>query len=213
MKQFRVLILFLYLSSERLILIRFTKLLKSVNSILTMKNSRISLILLVALVYSCSSDNATEDTTTPKKVEYKLIATTSWLTGIWENANEYGAMREIWEVVNDSTIKGTVTATTYGPTVQTEETSITDTLESITLEERRGSIFYIPAVRDQNKGLPVKFRLTSSSDSELKFENPDHDFPQVIHYRKINEDSIFAIVSGIWEGKPVEDKFPFKRAK
>lgn len=168
---------------------------------------------MVALVYSCSSDNVTEEITTPKKVEYNLITTTSWLTGIWENANEYGAMREVWEVVNDSTLKGTVTATTYAPPAQDSLTDMVDTLESVTLEERNGSIFYIPAVRDQNKGLPVKFRMTSSSDSELKFENPDHDFPQIIHYRKINEDSIFATVSGIWEGKPVEDKFPFKRVK
>lgn len=142
------------------------------------------------------------------------METTSWLPGIWENANEFGAMREIWEVVNDSTLKGTVTATTYAaPTSDDEILVKVDTLETISLEERNGSIFYIPAVKDQNQGLPVKFRLTSSSDSELKFENPDHDFPQLIHYIKVNEDSIFATVSGQFEGQPVEEKFPFKRVK
>jgi hypothetical protein len=180
-----------------------------------MKNYLISLALLSILIYSCSSETETEEVVMiPKKVEYSLMETTSWLPGIWENANEFGAMREIWEVVNDSTLKGTVTATTYAaPTSDDEILVKVDTLETISLEERNGSIFYIPAVKDQNQGLPVKFRLTSSSDSELKFENPDHDFPQLIHYIKVNEDSIFATVSGQFEGQPVEEKFPFKRVK
>ncbi len=180
-----------------------------------MKNYLISLTLLPILVYSCASETATEEPVMiPNKVEYSLIETTSWLPGIWENANEFGAMREIWEVVNDSTLQGTVTATTFElPNSKDNGGIYIDTLETITLEERKGSIFYIPAVKDQNQGLPVKFRLTSSSDSELKFENPDHDFPQVIHYIKVNADSIFATVSGQFEGQPVEEKFPFKRVK
>lgn len=165
---------------------------------------------------SCSSPTDTnEELVTPvPEVEYTLMTKAIWLEGIWENANEYGAMRETWEVLNDSTLKGIVTATTYAaPTSDDEILVQIDTLETISLEERNGSIFYIPAVKDQNKGLPVKFRLISSSDSELKFENPEHDFPQIIHYTKVNEDSIFAAVSGNWEGKMVEEKFPFKRVK
>jgi hypothetical protein len=180
-----------------------------------MKNYLISLALIPILIYSCASETATEEPVIiPKKVEYSLIETTSWLPGIWENANEFGAMREIWEVVNDSTLQGTVTATTFELPNSKDNGGINiDTLETITLEERNGSIFYIPAVKDQNQGLPVKFKLISSSDSELKFENPDHDFPQLIHYIKVNEDSIFATVSGQFEGQPVEEKFPFKRVK
>ncbi len=180
-----------------------------------MKKYTISLALLPVLIYSCAAESTREEVVTvPKKVEYSLIETTSWLPGIWENSNEFGAMREIWEVVNDSTLQGTVTATTFELPNSKDNGGINiDTLETITLEERNGSIFYIPAVKDQNQGLPVKFRLTSSSDSELKFENPDHDFPQLIHYIKVNEDSIFATVSGQFEGQPVEEKFPFRRVK
>jgi hypothetical protein len=181
-----------------------------------MKNYLISLALFPILIYSCVSETATEEPVIiPKKVEYSLIETTSWLPGIWENANEFGAMRETWEVVNDSTFTRNCDGY-YVSNCQTQKimaVSILTRLKPSHFEERNGSIFYIPAVKDQNQGLPVKFRLTSSSDSELKFENPDHDFPQVIHYIKVNEDSIFATVSGQFEGQPVEEKFPFKRVK
>jgi hypothetical protein len=180
-----------------------------------MKNYVISISVLSILSYSCASETETEEVVMiPKKVEYSMIETTSWLPGTWENSNEIAAMHEIWEVLNDSTLQGTVTATRFElPNSKDNGGIYIDTLEIITIEERNGSIFYIPAVKDQNQGLPVKFRLTSSSDSELKFENPDHDFPQLIHYIKVNEDSIFATVSGQFEGQQVEEKFPFKRVK
>lgn len=90
-----------------------------------------------------------------------------------------------------------------------------DTLvfESIRLHEGRDGFFYIPAVRNQNGGLPVRFALKSISDHEFIFENPQHDFPQRISYTKITEDSLVAEISGIKNGQERKQTFPMKLVK
>ena len=61
------------------------------------------------------------------------------------------------------------------------------------------------------KQLPTPFTATTVNDSLLVFENPTHDFPQEIRYRKVNADSFVASIAGPQGGKRVEIPMPFKR--
>ena len=82
----------------------------------------------------------------------------------------------------------------------------------MTLQEQN-NLFYIPNVNNQNGGLPVRFATKTVSDMELVFENPQHDFPQIISYTKINADSLVAEISGTINGKERKQTFPMKRVK
>ena len=74
-------------------------------------------------------------------------------------------------------------------------------------------LFYIPTVKEQNSGKAVKFKLTSSSDTQLIFKNPKHDFPHTISYTQISNDTLLAEISGMMEGKHNSRKFPMTRVK
>ena len=55
--------------------------------------------------------------------------------------------------------------------------------------------------------------MTDGGDDFMVFENPEHDFPTKITYKKINADSIVAEISGNRNGKQASELFPMKRAK
>jgi len=49
--------------------------------------------------------------------------------------------------------------------------------------------------------------------SEIAFENPEHDFPQHIIYRKVNADSLVAHIEGMEDGTEKHFDFPMKRTR
>jgi hypothetical protein len=71
----------------------------------------------------------------------------------------------------------------------------------------------IPSVKNQNRGLPVRFALKIISDTEPVFENLRHDLPQTIGYTKINTDFLVAEISGTKNGLERRQSFPVKRVQ
>lgn len=59
-----------------------------------------------------------------------------------------------------------------------------------------GKVNYLATVPDQNDGRTIAFSMTNSSVNELTFENPDHDFPKKIVYKKISPAEISVSVFG-----------------
>src|SRR5258706_4807753 len=51
------------------------------------------------------------------------------------------------------------------------------------------------------------FKMIRSTDTEVVFENPAHDFPQRILYRKV-DGGLFARIEGVDKGKPRGVDFP-----
>ena len=84
-------------------------------------------------------------------------------------------------------------------------------METIELMKAEDGIYYIPKVKDQNSAKAVYFKLTFKGETEVIFENQEHDFPQKIKYQKINKDSIIAEISGNISGRLKSQKFPMKR--
>ena len=109
-----------------------------------------------------------------------------WLQGSWQMQTKRGIITEKWIVANDSTLLG------KSIMVQTDGTEIE--LEKIQVAFRNGSYYYIPTVKNQNGEQPVKFKITSHSETGFVAENPQHDFPKRISYTLVNKDSIHAVI-------------------
>lgn len=167
------------------------------------KSITLAAIAITALVVSCQKKEKTETTAPePTAKTYALIDKASWLVGEWGNTSKEGVLTETWTRLNDSTLTAQTYFVTGKDTVHTE---------SVVLEQKMDSLFYIPTVKNQNDGKPVTFKLTSSTDQLLVFENPKHDFPQKITYNKVTNDSLVAAISGMKNGKESKESYPMKK--
>ena len=128
----------------------------------------------------------------------------AWLIGTWKHQSSRGSSTETWHKLNDST---------YAAKSYILRGTDTVSAESIRMEQRGGNLYYIPTVKNQNQGKSVSFKLTTSSNGQLVFENPEHDFPQKISYTPIKSDSLLAEISGSYKGKERAIKFPMKKEK
>ena len=133
----------------------------------------------------------------------------SWLLGTWANKKPKGTIFESWTRLSENEFAGK----SYAVAVSSYNTNKQDTLvfETIQLVSTEEGLDYIPTVNGQNGGLPVRFSSTSITDTQLKFENPNHDFPQIITYTLINPDSLVAEISGIANGQTQKQSFRMKR--
>ncbi|MES2427291.1 MAG: DUF6265 family protein [Bacteroidota bacterium] len=77
--------------------------------------------------------------------------------------------------------------------------------------KKGNDIYYVPTVTGQNAGKEVLFELTSTTNGEYIFTNPEHDFPQRVVYQFITADSLHAYVDGQYNGKFVKQDFHYKR--
>lgn len=124
------------------------------------------------------------------------------LLGTWQNSWDGGMASESWEQLNDSIFTGKSFVVMGKDTVSSE---------SLILKQVGKDVWYIPTVKDQNNGKEVPFKLTSSANNQLVFENPEHDFPQKISYTFITDDSLVAEISGNISGENKAEQFPMKR--
>lgn len=159
----------------------------------------VTLLTIFCTLLSC---NESVKKTEKKQSETGFIETAKWLLGDWENISDEGHITESWKRVNDSTFAGASYFTKGKDTLSSE---------TISLEEKRGKLYYIPTVAGQNDGKPVSFKLVIYDDNNLIFENPAHNYPQKIRYTRIHNDSMIAEISGNDRGIPLKEKFAMRR--
>lgn len=153
--------------------------------------------LLVAIIgMTILSAWATKQANDLKKAE--------WLIGTWENKSPKGVVYETWGKANDNELSG------KSYIVRDSDTIV---FETIRLLQEQDQLLYIPTVKNQNDGLPVRFVAKEQSATRLVFENPQHDFPQIISYTRIGTDSLVAEISGTQNGRERKQTFPMKRTK
>ncbi len=159
--------------------------------------NQLVMLTLMGMLIAC--DNNSAPTTFGNK-----ITKASWMIGQWQNSSPQGVLSENWKQENDSMFSGESFFVVGKDTLFSE---------AIQIIQEKDELFYIPTVPDQNNGLPVRFKLTTESDSILVFENPDHDFPQRIKYMRIGKDSIVAEISGQSKGESKAEQFAMTRVK
>ena len=70
-------------------------------------------------------------------------------------------------------------------------------METLTIKVLNGKIKYYALVPNQNNGNAIPFTLNTEFKGDiLSFENPAHDFPKKIQYKKISGTKIHVSVSG-----------------
>ncbi len=136
--------------------------------------------------------------------QHNDIKKTEWLIGTWENKTTKGSIYETWNKKNDHEFSG------KSYIIQEKDTIV---FENIQIVQDKKELFYIPTVKNQNGGLPIRFSAKMISDNKLVFENPAHDFPQVISYTKTGENMLIAEISGTKNGQKRNQIFPMKRIK
>ena len=75
------------------------------------------------------------------------------------------------------------------------------------VQEENGDIFFVAKPSKQNE---ARFKLMNVSEREARFENPEHDFPQRIIYRR-DADSLVGRIEGVSKGEERSVEFPLKR--
>jgi hypothetical protein len=149
--------------------------------------------LVVLLIFSACATN-----------QENSIKTSEWLIGTWVNQTSKGSIYETWSKVNENELSGKSYSLAGNDTI---------VFENIQMVVEQDGFFYIPKVVNQNDGLPVRFSAKTISETQLSFENQEHDFPQVISYTKITPDSLVAEISGSINGEDRRQSFPMKKVR
>ena len=125
-----------------------------------------------------------------------------WIAGCWASDDGKERIEEVWMKPAGQSMMGMSRTVAGGKTVFTEH---------IQIRENNGQTAYIVALGMGAK--PVVFKLTKVSDNEAIFENPTHDFPQRIIYRRESADALFARIDGAEKGVNKAIDFRYKRVK
>lgn len=114
------------------------------------------------------------------------IARLAWLAGSWQTGpGRRRQVEEHWTQPVGAVMIGMGRTAAGGKTVE---------FEYLRIEERLDGIYYIAHPNARHPG--TEFKLTSLTAEEVTFENPSHDFPKRIHYKKNSDGSITASVDG-----------------
>jgi Domain of unknown function (DUF6265) len=124
-----------------------------------------------------------------------------WMAGTWKITTVNGIMLEQWHISDDSTLKGKSMFIKNG--------SDTIPQETIELAYRNGEWYYIPTTISQNNSQPVSFKVILVKGTEFISENPAHDFPQRIAYRRING-LLYASIEGRKNGRYGKQNFDYQ---
>lgn len=141
------------------------------------------LVIFLVLLMACSKSE--------KQIVFEK------LIGIWqiEGENEF----EKWSKNDDGTFSSVMYKVKEGDTTY---------LETVKIYKNEKSLWvYEPLVKGQKNGQPVSFTEVLLNETQVSFENQQHDFPKYIHYSLISPVKLEAFIAG---GKDTV-RFNFKR--
>jgi hypothetical protein len=148
----------------------------------------------VLLVLAATSFGAAPGTVAAPRVE-----DLAWLAGCWDAAGGEPGSEEHWLAPAGGTLFGISRTVRGGQTV---------THELMQIRERGpGELVFIASPAGQ---ATTTFPLVAHGESSVTFENPEHDFPQRVIYRR-DGDVLRARIEGTEGGKEKGFDFPFRR--
>jgi Domain of unknown function (DUF6265) len=139
--------------------------------------------------------------TTNASTQTPTLADIAWISGAWQTApSERRQIEEHWTQAAGAAMLG-MSRTVVGDT--------TVEFEYLRIEQRADGIYYVAHPKARCPG--TDFKLTRASATEAVFENPQHDFPKRVIYRKGADDSLTASIDG-GEGTKARS-FAYRRMK
>jgi len=123
----------------------------------------------------------------------------SWLAGCWELRAGNRITEEQWMRPLGKSMLG------MSRTVRGDSTT---EFEQLRIAEEGADLVYHANPSGQ---APTQFRSFAITDSSISFQNPQHDFPQRILYRRVTRDSLVARIEGERGGRARGFDFPMRR--
>jgi hypothetical protein len=124
----------------------------------------------------------------------------AWLQGCWRSTRGEATVEEQWMAPRGGTMLG------MGRTVRGSKLV---EYELVLIKEQEGRLAYEAHPSGQST---ATFMATTASDSGIVFENPQHDFPQRVGYRRNGADALEAWIEGQANGKSRRVDFSYQRA-
>jgi Domain of unknown function (DUF6265) len=126
------------------------------------------------------------------------IQQVAWMQGCWQMEAGARVVEEQWMAPRGGVMLGTGRTVRDGKLVE---------YESVVLREQDGMLAY----EAHPSGQPSAVFLSSTIDeSTAIFENPSHDYPQRVGYKR-DGDSLLAWIDGTVNGKSRRVDFPYRR--
>ena len=122
----------------------------------------------------------------------------TWMAGSWTCESAGERLDEHWTDAGGRSMLG------VGRRVTGDQTLF---FEFLRIEERSDGIYYIA----HPKARPgVEFKLVACRRGEARFENPEHDYPRSIHYRRNPNGTIGVRLEGMQDGRALAEEFVYR---
>lgn len=129
------------------------------------------------------------------------FAPIAWLAGCWTQQGRETGSVEQWMAPAGGLMLGMARTLKNGRVVEFEFMQIR--------ADADGQLSYIAQPQGRP---PTEFKLLRQGDAQAVFENPAHDFPQRVGYRRDAADRLTARIEGTMKGKERGIDFPMQRA-
>lgn len=124
----------------------------------------------------------------------------AWLAGHWKTSNGKTTTEEIWLAPADGLMVGA------GRTAGGKKPFF----EFLRIEARGDALVFVAQPRG---AAPTEFAAIKVEADSVTFENPQHDFPQRVIYRRAGADRLDARTEGTVDGKLQGEDWHYERAK
>jgi hypothetical protein len=128
----------------------------------------------------------------------------AWMAGCWRLESGGRIVEEQWMRPRGGTMLGMARTVRGDSTVSWESTRI--------YAERFGDGSRLVFAATPSGQPPAEFRATLATGDAVVFENPAHDFPRRVEYRRAGADGLHALIAGPMGGETRSIEFPYRRA-
>jgi hypothetical protein len=135
---------------------------------------------------------------------HDIVGQLGWMAGCWQHRSQNGAL------VDDEQWMSPRGGTMFGMSRTVRNDSIVVEFEHLQILARNGHAVYHAEPSGQKA---ADFEAARVSDTLVVFENPTHDFPQRVIYRRRGADSLIARIEGTRNGQGRGIDFPFMRVR
>ena len=139
-------------------------------------------LLFSLIVFSTELTAQTPSTTT--EAHFKAL---TWLVGNWERTNVKpgNSGNERWQFEGPYKLKG------LGVTLRGSDTAFVEKIEILIKDDK---LYYVADVIENSE--PVYFEMSSIARDGFVCENPEHDFPKKIEYKRTGSNLSVLISAG-----------------
>jgi hypothetical protein len=124
-----------------------------------------------------------------------------WLASCWESTSGDRRVLERWTEPTSSEMRGTSRTIVGAREIEGER---------LRIYARGDTLIYDAHPSGQAR---TEFRGRSTGPGELVFDNPEHDFPQRISYRRAGADSLIARIEGDRAGRRAPISYAYRRVE